>query len=143
MTTTGKAHPGAEHAFEIRVYYEDTDFSGAVYHANYLRFMERARTEMLRARGVAQGASFSGETDETFGFVVRAMTIEWLKPARMDDLLVVETRVERIGAATLELAHCILRGDDVLATSTVRIACVIGGRAGRIPAGVRERLGGG
>jgi acyl-CoA thioester hydrolase len=143
MTTSSTPDERTVYAFTIRVYYEDTDFSGAVYHANYLRFMERARTEMLRARGVAQGASFSGETDETFGFVVRSMTIEWLSPARMDDLLIVETRVERIGAATLELAHRIMRGDDVLATARVRIACVINGRAGRIPVGVRERLGSG
>jgi acyl-CoA thioester hydrolase len=129
------------HTLEVRVYYEDTDFSGAVYHANYLRFMERARTEMLRARGVDQGASFKGDAAETFGFVVRDMSIEWFKPARMDDLLTVETRVERIGAATLRLAHKIVRDTETLVSASVRIACVIDGKAARIPSGLRERLG--
>ena len=131
----------AAHRVAMRVYYEDTDFSGSVYHANYLRFMERARTEMLRDRGIDQGASFVGEAAETFGFVVRAMSIEWLKPARMDDLLTVETRVARIGGATLELDQRVQRGSEVLLSANVRIACVINGRAGRIPAGVRARLG--
>ncbi len=144
MTTPDPAREApATHRFSVRVYYEDTDFSGAVYHANFLRFMERARTEILRDRGVDQGASFAGDATETFGLVVRSMNIEWLKPARMDDLLTVESRADRIGGATLELDQRILRGDEILLTAKVRIACVINGRAARLPAGLKERLANG
>jgi acyl-CoA thioester hydrolase len=128
------------HIFPVRVYYEDTDFSGAVYHANYLRFMERARTEMLRALDVNQGARMAGDEAEVFGFVVRNMTIDFLKPARMDDMLTVETTPQEIRAASLELTHRILRGDDLIVTAHVRIACAIDGRAARIPKTVREKL---
>ena len=129
------------HRLTVRVYYEDTDFSGAVYHANDLRFMERARTEMLRDRGLEQGASLRGEAEERFGFVVRAMTLDFLKPAHMDDLLTIETRLDKVTAATLELAQTVLRGDEVLVSATTRVACVIDGHAARIPPGVRDRLG--
>ena len=128
------------HIHHVRVYYEDTDFSGAVYHANYLRFMERARTEMLRALGVDQGAALSGGADERFGFVVRAMTIDFHRPARMDDWLAVETTVEKIGAATLELLQTVTRDGETLASARVRVACVVDGRAARLPPGVRAKL---
>ena len=128
------------HTFPVRVYYEDTDFSGAVYHANYLRFMERARTEMLRALGVQQGAALVGQGVEAFGFAVRAMTIDFLRPARMDDLLSVETTPGEFMAASFELSQRVLRGDEVLATAHVRIACVIKGRAARMPLAIREKL---
>ncbi|MBB4198678.1 tol-pal system-associated acyl-CoA thioesterase [Rhodoblastus sphagnicola] len=125
------------HVFSIRVYYEDTDFSGIVYHANYLRFIERARTEMLREVDLHQAEIHAGE--QIF-FVVARMSIEFLRPARMDDLLTVETRVERITAATLELDQRVKRGDEVLFTARVLIAAVSGGRACRIPREVREKL---
>jgi len=129
------------HRLAIRVYYEDTDFSGAVYHANYLRYFERGRTEFLRACGVNQLAAFeSVEPDRAFVFMVRSMTVDWLKPARMDDLVTVETQVERLGPAALELAQRLLREDQVLTNATVRVACVIKGRAARIPSWVREKL---
>ncbi len=128
------------HLFPVRVYYEDTDFSGAVYHANYLRFMERARTEMLRALDIHQGARLAGEEAEPFAFVVRFLSIDYFKPAGMDDLLTIETAPGRIGAASLELAQRVLRGADVLASGHVRIACVIGGRAARMPKAVRDKL---
>jgi acyl-CoA thioester hydrolase len=130
----------APHVHHVRVYYEDTDFSGAVYHANYLRFMERARTEMLRGLGVDQGAALTGGADERFGFVVRAMTIDFHRPARMDDWLAVATTVEKIGAATLELLQVVKRGGDTLASARVRVACVVDGRAARMPPGVRAKL---
>jgi acyl-CoA thioester hydrolase len=129
------------HAFPIRVYYEDTDFSGVVYHASYLRFMERGRTEMLRARGVAQGASLSAEPGDRFGFAVRAMNIDFRRPARMDDMLMVETEVVEIGGASMELAQRVKRGDELLIDATVRIACVVDGRPCRIPAAIRASLG--
>ena len=129
------------HVFQVRVYYEDTDFSGVVYHASYLRFMERGRTEMLRARGLSQGEIMAGNAGEVFGFAVRSMNIEFLKPARMDDLLTIESTPRAIGGATLELDQRVLRGQEVLITAQVRIACVATGRPARIPKGVREALG--
>ncbi len=129
------------HLFPVRVYYEDTDFSGAVYHANYLRFMERARTELLRSRGVHQGVAISGRKGEAFGFVVRRMEIDFLKPARMDDELIVETVAKNVGGATIDLTQRVLRGEELLASAKVRIGCVVDGRAGRLPVWVREKLG--
>src|SRR4249919_1477150 len=89
----GEIHSG-RHIMSIRVYYEDTDFSGIVYHANYLRFMERGRSNYLRLLGADQRALFAEAESEApgFAFVVRAMQLEFLKPARMDDLLEVITR---------------------------------------------------
>jgi len=128
------------HLFSVRVYFEDTDFSGVVYHASYLRFMERARTELLRACGIEQQAAFAGAPGARFGFAVRAMEIDFLKPAVMDDLLTVETTPLRVGGASLELTQRILRGPDALVSARVRVACVIDGRAARLPDFVRQRL---
>lgn len=128
------------HVFPVRVYYEDTDFSGVVYHASYLRFMERGRTEMLRAQGVEQGGAVAGEGGARFGFAVRAMTIDFLRPARMDDALLVRTIVREIGGASMDLDQAVLRCDEILATARVRIACVADGRARRIPAAIRDHL---
>jgi acyl-CoA thioester hydrolase len=125
------------HVFSIRVYYEDTDFSGIVYHANYLRFIERARTEMLREVDLHQGRIHAGE--QIF-FVVARMSLEFLRPARMDDLLAVETRIVRLTAATLELDQCVKKDEQILFTAHVLIAAVAGGRACRIPREIREIL---
>jgi acyl-CoA thioester hydrolase len=129
------------HLFPVRVYYEDTDFSGAVYHANYLRFMERGRTEYLRQAGIHQQAVHAGEHGQPFGFVVSRMTIEFLRPARMDDLLQIETVAKEIRGAAIDLVQRVLRGDDVLVRTEVRVACVINGRAARLPLWVRQKLG--
>ncbi len=126
------------HHLPVRVYYEDTDFSGVVYHASYLRFLERGRTELIRDLGIAQSELFDGETQ--LAFVVRRMTIDWLKPARMDDMLTVETRHVAARGATMDLAQRILRGDEVLITADVMVACIGGGRARRIPEALRRRL---
>ena len=83
----------AVHQLPVRVYYEDTDFSGVVYHASYLRFMERGRTELIRALGVEQRELFDG--DAALGFAVRHMAIDFLRPAVMDDMLTIETRSRR------------------------------------------------
>lgn len=128
----------AAHRISIRVYYEDTDFSGVVYHASYLRFMERGRTELIRSLGVEQRELFDGET--ALGFAVRKMTIEFLKPAVMDDLLTVETRSITARGATMDVEQRVLRGEEVLVTAQVLVACVGGGRARRIPDGLRQRL---
>ncbi len=126
------------HRLPVRVYYEDTDFSGVVYHASYLRFMERGRTEQIRALGVGQRELFDGDTP--LAFVVRRMTIDWLKPARMDDELIVETVPVVARGATLALKQRVLRGDEELVTADVLVACVGAGRARRIPDGLRRRL---
>jgi acyl-CoA thioester hydrolase len=128
------------HTLTLRVYYEDTDFSGVVYHASYLRFMERGRTEMLRAKDVNQQAIFAGA--EPFGFAVRKMGIDFHRPARMDDLLTVETTTTDIGGASLDLRQRILRGEELLVSADVRVACVANGRAMRLPAWLRAKLEG-
>ena len=102
--------------------------------------MERGRTELLRARGMSQGTSLSAEPGDRFGFAVRAMTIDFRRPARMDDLLTIETQVVEIGGASMELAQRVTRGDDLLVEATVRIACVVDGRPCRIPAAIRASL---
>jgi acyl-CoA thioester hydrolase len=98
----------------IRVYYEDTDFSGSVYHASYLRFLERGRTELLRSLEIHQAAIHAGESGPPFGFVVRTMKIDFLKPAGMDDVIAVDTDVVRVGGASAELVQRILRGGELL-----------------------------
>ena len=128
------------HRHVIRVYYEDTDFSGSVYHASYLRFLERGRTELLRSLGIHQAAIHAGEAGPAFGFVVRAMKIDFLKPARMDDVIAVDTTVIRVGGASAELGQRILRGGEVLLSADVRVAAVANGRAFRLPAGIRGKL---
>jgi acyl-CoA thioester hydrolase len=127
------------HAISVRVYYEDTDFSGVVYHASYLRFMERGRTELIRALGIAQRELFDGEA--ALGFAVRRMLIDFVRPAVMDDLLTIETKPTLARGATMELDQRILRGEEVLVTAQVKVACVGGGRARRIPDQLRLRLG--
>ena len=130
----------ARHRFPLRVYYEDTDFSGVVYHANYLRFLERGRTEMLRARGIDQRALFEGP--EPLGFAVAAMEIAFRRPARMDDAHVVETETEAVGGASLRLRQRLLRADDTLVEAVVRIAALSRGRPVRFPREMAERLRG-
>jgi acyl-CoA thioester hydrolase len=119
----------------LRVYYEDTDFSGVVYHASYLRFLERGRTELLREIGVHQHALHGASAP--VAFAVRAMTIEFLKPAVMDDLLQIETHVQSVGGAQAELAQRVLRDDEVLVTARVKVVAVARGRAVRLPAPLR------
>ena len=136
-TSAQGAFRDASYFFPIRVYYEDTDFSGLVYHANYLRFIERARTEMLRGLDFHQSEIHTG--DQTF-FVVARMTLEFLRPARMDDLLTVETRSVKVTAATPELDQIVRRDDETLFTARVLIAAVSNGKARRLPREIREKL---
>jgi acyl-CoA thioester hydrolase len=131
---------GDTHLLPVRVYYEDTDFSGVVYHASYLRFLERGRTEFLRAAGVDQ-SSLHAE-GEGLIFAVRRMTIDYLRPARMDDVLVIETHTAEIRGASLTIAQRILRDEEVLVTADVRVAAVLGGRPARIPDHLRSVLAG-
>jgi acyl-CoA thioester hydrolase len=130
------------HHMQVRVYYEDTDFSGIVYHANYLRFMERGRTNYLRLLGADQRALFAEAESEApgFAFVVRSMQIEFLKPARMDDLLDVVTRPVEVKGASILLAQEVLRGDDILIEAKVRVAFISAGRARPIPKPLRVAM---
>jgi acyl-CoA thioester hydrolase len=130
---------GGCHTMTVRVYYEDTDFSGIVYHANYLRFMERGRTNYLRLLGADHGALFAQAQSEAPGlaFVVRTMQIEFLKPARMDDVLDVVTAPAEVKGASIMLRQRVMRGDELLVEAQVRVACVSGGRARPIPKPLR------
>jgi acyl-CoA thioester hydrolase len=133
---------GGRHSMTVRVYYEDTDFSGIVYHANYLRFMERGRTNHLRLLGADHRALFEEANRETpnFAFVVRSMRIEFLKSARMDDVLEVITRPVDVKGASITLHQQVLRGEEILVDAQVRVACVSGGRAQPIPKALRQAM---
>jgi len=130
------------HTMAVRVYYEDTDFTGIVYHANYLRFMERGRTNYLRLIGANHRALFEETEKEApgFAFVVRAMTIDFLKPARMDDLLDIVTAPEEVKGASITLKQQCRRGDDILCEASVRVAFVSQGRARPIPKPLRVAM---
>src|SRR6476659_9738871 len=110
------------HHMQVRVFYEDTDFSGIVYHANYLRFMERGRTNYLRLLGADHRMLFEETEKEApgFAFVVRAMQIDFLKPARMDDVLEIVTRPQEVKGASILLAQEVRRRDDLLVKAQVR-----------------------
>jgi acyl-CoA thioester hydrolase len=138
------------HMMSVRVYYEDTDFSGIVYHANYLRYMERGRTNYLRLIGADHRALFEQTEKEApgFAFVVRAMNIDWLKPAKMDDVLDVVTTPQEVKGASITLKQQCIRAGEVLCEASVRVAFISGGRAKPIPKPLRiamkadqERLG--
>jgi len=105
----------------IRIYWEDTDAGGLVYHANYVRFMERARSEWMRAHTIDQSAL---RATTGLGFVVRDMQIDFLRPARLDDELLVSVAVKEHRSASILFGQEIVRGDAVLVRATVRVACV-------------------
>jgi acyl-CoA thioester hydrolase len=126
------------HGMPLRVYYEDTDGSGIVYYANYLKFAERGRTEMMRALGFAH-SRIQAETGIVF--TVRRLAAEYREPARLDDWLTVDTRVVELGGATVRLDQEIRRDGRVLAALDVLVACVgRDGRPRRVPAGLRAAL---
>jgi len=107
------------HRFAIRVYFEDTDLTGVVYHANYLRYMERARSDMLRAVGIDQrGAHDAGEG----AYAIADLSIRYRRPARLDDALLVLSHVARVGAASCAIHQTVMRGDEVLAEADVTAA---------------------
>jgi acyl-CoA thioester hydrolase len=121
----------------IRVYYEDTDFSGRVYHASYLRFLERGRTEWLRALGFAHG-EIAGSTGVLFA--VRSLEIEYQAPAVMDDLLDVETGASQVRGASLEFRQRILRDGRELLTAKVLVAAIRDERPTRLPEALRHAV---
>ena len=143
-----KSHPldgeirDGRHHLPVRVYYEDTDFSGVVYHASYLRFMERGRTNYLRLIGADQRALFEEAEREApgFAFVVRSMHIDFLKPARMDDILEVVTQTVEVKGASVTLSQRVMRGGETLVEASVQVAFVSGGRARPIPKPLRTAM---
>jgi acyl-CoA thioester hydrolase len=137
----GEIRDGRHH-MQVRVYYEDTDFSGIVYHANYLRFMERGRTNHLRLMGAQQQTLFAEAEAETpgFAFVVRSMQIDFNKPARMDDALDVVTWPVAVKGASITLAQEVRRGGELLVKAQVRVAFISDGRAQPIPKALRLLL---
>jgi len=137
----GRLVPGG-HVLPVRVYYEDTDFSGIVYHANYLKFMERARSDHLRLVGVVQGELFGQAQEEApgFAFVVRSMTLDFQRPARIDDVLEVHTTPIEVAGASITLSQKVMRGSELIVEGRVKVAFVAQGRARRIPDALRQAM---
>ena len=128
----------AVHICPVRVYYEDTDAAGIVYYANYLKFAERGRTELLRAVGFGQRELWD---THGVGFAVREMSADYLKPARLDDSLTVHSRLLTLRGASLQAEQIVRRDADEIARMTVRLACIDRrGRPARLPPPVREAL---
>ena len=126
------------HSFDLRVYYEDTDLAGIVYYANYLKFIERGRTEFIRTLGVDQA-----DLRARLGlvFAVRQLTADYLLPARFDDQLQVQTRLTSQSGAKITLAQDVLRGGECLFCAQVTLVCLNDlGKPARIPADIRQKL---
>lgn len=144
MTCLNESNPVNEFIFPVRVYYEDTDAGGVVYHANYLRFMERARTEWLRTLGFEQDTLAQ---ELNILFVVAGLDIQYRKPARFNDALTVKTSIDTLGRASLAFKQEIWRktinnSSELLTTASVKVVCVAVGtfRATTIPIQIRELL---
>lgn len=126
------------HVITVRVYYEDTDLAGIVYYANYLKFIERGRTEWVRSLGIDQ-LRLKAETGLVFA--VRRVEADYLRPARFDDVLTIETTPERVGGAKISVQQTVRREDEVLFEARVVLAVLTPeGRAGRLPADYRQRF---
>jgi acyl-CoA thioester hydrolase len=127
------------HLLPVRVYYEDTDFTGVVYHANYVRYFERGRSDFLRLAGVGH-ADLLDRADPA-AFVVTKLTIDFKRPGRIDDALLVRTTYDVFKGARLEVSQTLLRRDDLLATAVVHAACIhLDGRPRRPPEVLVEKL---
>lgn len=129
------------HRHTLRVYYEDTDLAGIVYYANYLRFIERARTEWVRMLGVDQARL---RAEAGIVFAVRRVEADYLRPARFDDELVVETRLLALTGARIRLAQDVMRGDERLFAAEVTLVCLTAtGAPARLPRDIAARLSAG
>ncbi|MEQ8825853.1 MAG: tol-pal system-associated acyl-CoA thioesterase [Filomicrobium sp.] len=130
---------GQFHRLPVRVYFEDTDAGGVVYHASYVRFCERGRTDFLRLLGVEARQLISGEaSNEPAAFVVRRMSLDFKRPARMDDLLVVETRVKELGGASVTLNQVVSReGRPVFEADVVVVLVSVAGKPLRLSDAIR------
>jgi acyl-CoA thioester hydrolase len=140
MTIAGLGHfDGKTHVLPLRVYYEDTDLSGAVYHANYLRYMERARTEFFRLAGVTKMADL--DSDEPTAWAIREVRARYHRPARVDDALTVKTQLVAISGARIEAVQTIHAGGILLMDGRIE-ACIITltGKPRRLPASLRHLL---
>jgi len=132
------AEPAPAHRFAARVYWEDTDGAGIVYYANYFKFAERARTEWLRALGIEQRRM---QAELGVVFAVKRCACEYVRPARLDDAIAVDSRVTASGGASIEMHQTIRRDDTVLAEIDVTIACIrADGRPARLPPVIRHAL---
>ena len=127
-----------QHRFPINVYWEDTDAAGIVYYANYLKFMERARSDLVARAGIDQAALLA---EQGLVFPVRRCAIDYLAPAKLQDAITVLTRVTKVGGASIELDQDVVRGGDVLTRAQIRLACIDKtGRPCRLPPQVRHIL---
>ena len=130
---------GREHRLPVRVYYEDTDFTGVVYHGNYARYFERGRSDFLRLVGISHAELLAH--DEPAAFTVTKLTLEYKRAARIDDALLVRTTYDAIRGPRLFIRQRITRGDELIATADVEAACIdMAGRPRRPPPGLVERL---
>jgi acyl-CoA thioester hydrolase len=130
---------GREHFLPVRVYYEDTDFTGVVYHANYVRYFERGRSDFLRLAGVGHADLLDRE--DPAAFVVTSLQIDFKRPGKIDDALLVKTTYDVFRGAKLEVSQSLWRGDTLLATAEVHAACIhLDGRPRRPPAVLGEKL---
>ena len=128
----------AVHTLPVRIYYEDTDAAGIVYYPNYLRFAERARTEFLRDIGFDH---IRLAREERMHFVVRSCAVDYLRPARLDDALTVETHISAIAGARLDLRQIVTRDAETLVEIDIRLACMgPDGRPVRLPAALRQQF---
>jgi acyl-CoA thioester hydrolase len=129
---------GREHVLPVRIYYEDTDFTGIVYHANYLRYFERGRSDFLRVVGV----NHTDLAEQNAAFAVTRMIIDYRRSARVDDALSVRTLYDRMKGPRLFIRQRILRGEELICEAEVEAACIDGqGRARRPPPGLAEAVG--
>jgi acyl-CoA thioester hydrolase len=128
---------GREHRLPVRVYYEDTDFTGLVYHANYLKFFERGRSDFLRAAGVSHAELAAADT----AFAVTRIDVRYLKAARIDDALTILTALEMASGARMRFAQSLIRGQETISTATVEACCIsMTGRAKRAPPLLVDKL---
>jgi acyl-CoA thioester hydrolase len=130
---------GREHVLPVRIYYEDTDFTGVVYHANYLRYFERGRSDFLRLAGVSHQVLL--ERDDPAAFALTKIAVEFKRAARIDDALTVRTTYDAVKGPRLMIGQRIFRGGDLIATADVEAACIgLDGRPRRPPPGLVEAL---
>lgn len=138
-TPTAGRFEGREHRLPVRVYYEDTDFTGLVYHANYVRYFERGRSDCLRLMGIDHVDLLDGEPT---AFVVTKMELNFLKPARIDDALIVRTHYDAVKGPRLLISQTVTRGDDVLCRADVEVVCIhMDGRPRRPTKTLVEKIG--
>ena len=130
---------GRAHYLPVRIYYEDTDFTGVVYHANYLRYFERGRSDFLRLTGVHHSELLAGA--EPIGFAVNRITLEFQRPARIDDALTVKTVFETMRGPRIFIAQVLEKGGEALVRAEVEVCCIsLTGRPRKPPAVLLERL---